>query len=116
MKATFPWICGLSLLCASLTVAAQEAGPISADRPGFSTSPTTVAPATLQIEGGYQYTRDRDGVDIDDHTLPLLLLRVGLIDRLELQLSWAGVSWAEMNGRDVHGANDASELVGTHRQ
>jgi len=87
---------------------AQEADPISAERPGFSSSPLTLARSTWQLEVGYQFTRDRDGVDIDDHTLPLMLLRIGLADRLEMQVNWAGVSWTDLNGRTIDGANDAS--------
>ena len=88
-------------------VLADDVGPISAERPGFSSSPIALGPSLVQVESGYQYTRDAGDSDLDDHTLPLLLVRVGLIERLELQLSWAGVSWSEVGGRDVSGANDA---------
>ena len=94
--------------CMLIAAPAQEADPISAERPGFSSSPLTLARSTWQLEVGYQFTRDRDGVDIDDHTLPLMLLRIGLADRLEMQVNWAGVSWTDLNGRTIHGANDAS--------
>ncbi len=99
----------IPLLVASLVpamAAAQDAAPISAERPGFSSSPTTLSPSMLQVETGYQYTRDGGG-DFSDHTLPLALIRVGLAERLELQLSWAGISWTEVGGRDFDGANDA---------
>jgi len=86
----------------------QDDGPISAERPGFSSSPIAIAAATWQLEFGYQFSHDRSGADIDDHTLPLLLLRVGLADRVEFQFGWAGVSWTDVNGVSLRGANDAS--------
>lgn len=95
----------LSTLGVNTTIA-QE-GAISAERPGFSLSPIALAPSVLQVEGGYQYTRDSGSVDADDHTLPLALLRVGLAERLELQLSWAGISRTEIDGRTFDGTNDA---------
>ncbi len=84
-------------------VVAQDSAPISAERPGFSSSPFVLSPSTMQIESGYQYTRDSGTVDIDDHTLPLALVRIGLVEKLELQLSWPGISWQEVNGQDTHG-------------
>jgi len=54
------------------------------DRPDFTESPETVAPGWLQFEGGYTFTqRDED----NEHSVPELLLRVGLIERLELRLA-----------------------------
>ncbi|NIO42440.1 MAG: hypothetical protein GTO41_21190 [Burkholderiales bacterium] len=93
-------------LCAD--VIAEELLPISAERPGFSSSPIALAPSTIQVETGYQYTRDFGTIDIDDHTWPLALIRIGLVDDLELQFSWPGISWQESNGQDVHGVNDVS--------
>jgi hypothetical protein len=77
-------------------------GAISADRPGFSTSPQTVPPGHLQVEGGYQFTADRGA---DSHALPLLLIRAGLTRKLELRVSWDGVSWTKLNhfGSEVSG-------------
>ncbi len=89
------------------TVQAQEPGPISTERPSFSSSPIALASGRWQFEFGYQYSQDRDGADFDDHTLPLFLIRTGVTDRLELQINWAGYSWTEVNGRNVHGASDA---------
>jgi hypothetical protein len=78
---------------------------ISADRPGFSTSPQTVPAGRLQIEGGYQFTADRG---VDNHAMPLLLLRAGLTKKLELRISWDGLSWTENNGRFKSAASDMS--------
>ncbi len=87
---------------------AQDPEPINAERPGFSSSPIVLSPSMIQIESGYQYTRDSGTVDIDDHTLPLALVRIGLVENLELQLGWPGISWQEINGQDTHGANDVN--------
>lgn len=86
----------------------QETPLISAERPGFSSSPVVLAPSTILLESGNQYTRDSGSIDIDDHTLPFALVRVGLIEHLELQLGWADYSWRETNGQDLDGAHDAS--------
>ena len=86
-------------------------GAISADRPGFSTSPQTVPAGRLQIEGGYQFTADREA---DNHTMPLFLLRAGLTKKLELRVSWDGWSWTENNGRFKSEANDMSLGLKAH--
>jgi hypothetical protein len=89
-------------------VEAQETDVIIAERPGFSSSPFTLAPTVMQIETGYRYLRDGNGVDVDDHTLPLMLIRYGLADTVELQFGWAGYSWTEVGSQRIDGVNDAS--------
>lgn len=86
---------------------ADDSAPITAERPGFSFSPTALAPSVWQLEGGYQFTRE-SGSDTDVHTLPLVLLRHGMSDMLELQISWPGYSWVDTPGPNIDGANDAS--------
>ncbi len=86
---------------------ADDANVISAERPGFSSSPIALPHSVFQIEGGYQYTRESGSVDVDDLTLPFALLRYGLAERLELQVSWAGYSWTDAGGTDTDGINDA---------
>lgn len=98
---------GISPLLAASFAEAQETDIISTERPGFSSSPIALAPRLLQIEGGYQYTRDDGNPDFEDQTLPFALLRYGLADNLELQLSWAGHSWSESGSQSFNGANDA---------
>ncbi len=99
--------CGLFFLFLTPTVHSQDRDPISTERPSFSSSPEALASGVWQFEFGYQYSQDRDGAEFDDHTLPLLLIRTGIGDRLELQINWAGYSWMDVNGRTVHGASDA---------
>ena len=90
-----------------LAASADDNETISAERPGFSSSPIALAPSQLQIESGYQYTTDSGQIDIDDHTLPFVLLRIGVMDRLEMQVSWSGMSWTDVGGQHINGTNDA---------
>ena len=96
------------LLGAACAATAEDSDTIIAERPGFSSSPITLDPAQLQVESGYQYTHEGGQNDVDDHTLPLLLIRVGVIENVELQFSWAGYSWTEAGNNNVNGTNDAS--------
>ncbi len=96
----------------------HDAAPISAERPGFSSSPVALAPSLWQLETGYQYTRS-DRTDTDVHTLPLALLRYGMTDMIELQISWPGYTRVDTAGQDFDGATDASigvkiELTGAN--
>jgi hypothetical protein len=65
--------------------------PISADRPGFGDSPTTVGCGVCQVELGYQYTYDRDdSASHINHSYPQSLLRFGtLANWFELRISWS---------------------------
>lgn len=49
-----------------------------------------MARGRVQIEGGYSYLRGPNGFG-SQHTVPDMLLRMGLTDRLELRLGWPGV-------------------------
>lgn len=61
---------------------------IIADRPGFSTGTYTVQPKTLNVEFGYNYTLSKD---IDTQTLPLLVLRTGATQDIELNFICDGL-------------------------
>lgn len=64
-----------------------QAEGVVADRPGFSTGTHTLAPGHLNLEMGYQADMwDSNTV----HTAPLLNLRTGLSEGLELGIAWAG--------------------------
>jgi hypothetical protein len=86
-------------------------GTIRADRPGFSTNPRTVPRGRLQIEAGYQFSRDEG---VDRHTLPLLLIRAGLARKLELRVSWDGSSWTDASGRFEPEAGDMALGLKAH--
>jgi hypothetical protein len=92
-------------LCAG-SLQAQEDQPINTERPGFSSSPVALQPGAFQVEAGYQYSQ-RDN-NLSNSSVPLTLLRVGLLERVELQLGWSGITWADANNRSTNGANDAS--------
>lgn len=97
----------ISLLVAAMPAGAQDPGPINAERPGFSSSPVTLAEGLWQIETGYQFT-ELNGAGAESHTLPLALLRYGLADGTELQFSWPGYTRIDTRGADVSGVTDAS--------
>lgn len=60
------------------------AEPLVTDRPDFTESAETVGPGRFQFEGGYTFTqRDED----TEHSLPELLVRIGLLEQLELRLA-----------------------------
>lgn len=92
----------------SSAAVADELGPINAERPGFSSSPIALGPSLLQVESGYQFEHDGGSATPDQSTFPLALVRIGLVENIELQLFWAGITWSDIDGSNTHGANDAS--------
>ncbi len=65
--------------------------PLVTDRPDFTESTDAVPVGRLQLEMGYTFTKDNEpGVRARDHTTPELLLRLGLIEDVELRLGWDG--------------------------
>lgn len=70
---------------------AQEAPPFTTDRPSQSDASTLVPVGYFQVEAGYTYTEDDSaGATTESHSGPNLLLRYGVLDRLELRLGWDG--------------------------
>lgn len=66
------------------------------DRPDFTEGTLAVPRGRLQLEGGYTFTYDREGrTRTVDHAFPEFLLRLGLVDDLELRVGWAGWSLTE---------------------
>jgi hypothetical protein len=65
--------------------------PLSADRPGFGDSPTTVGCGVYQLELGYQYTFGHEhNTSTIDHSYPQALLRVGMLANwFEARVSWS---------------------------
>lgn len=86
---------------------AQQTAPISSERPSYSSSPFTLAPDRWQLELGYQFADEGGSADVTVHTLPLALVRVGLTERLEVQLSWAGYTEVNSRAGDIDGRSDA---------
>ena len=70
--------------------------PLITDRPDFTESTEAVPAGQLQLEAGYTFTLDREGTDrVRDHAAPAFLLRIGLVENLELRIGWDGYSWTE---------------------
>lgn len=77
-------------------VAPLEDSVIS-ERPGFSSSPDATPVGRFNVEAGIEYGHEEQGAqDVDRVTLPFALLRVGVVERLELRLGWAGASEIEI--------------------
>ena len=81
----------------SAAVAQRE---METDRPDFTEGANTIAPYSVQIEGGYTFTRDTDTGTQEQHTLPELLGRIGISEGAELRLGWVGweKSWDSREG------------------
>ena len=77
--------------------------PLVTDRPDFTESAASVAPGRLQVEGGYTFTKK--GED-DNHSLGELLLRLGLVQHLELRLGINPLSVVDRPGRDESSGPD----------
>ena len=70
--------------------------PLVTDRPDFTESTEAVPAGHVQLEAGYTFTYDREGADRSrEHTAPEWLVRVGLVENLELRIGWDGYSWME---------------------
>jgi hypothetical protein len=75
---------------------APMTGRIATDRPAFSDTASLVPRGRIQIEGGYQFTYDREGKKRTyDHLFPETALRTGLTDWLEFRMKWNGYSLTE---------------------
>ncbi|MDX1531653.1 MAG: transporter [Rhodothermales bacterium] len=95
----------IPLACCALparSVSGQGA-PIATSRPSFSTGSGTVAPGTVQVEGGYTYS---DGNGARQHVLGELFLRYGLGPGLEARLSAGSYVWSDRRGRTRSGFSD----------
>lgn len=91
--------------------------PIATDRPDFTEASSTVGRHVIQLETGYTYSYhddDRAGTLTQTHSGPEILLRVGIVDRVELRLVWNYLWTQEQEGgRELFqdGADDL--IVGT---
>lgn len=108
------------ILCASVHAENSESGPLGfgrakhdaaleTDRPDFTEGTQTVTAGHLQIEAGYGFTyNDEDGANTKEHVVPQLLLRIGLIEELELRIAWDGYvrTEEEFSADGISGDND----------
>ncbi|MBD3675655.1 MAG: transporter [Planctomycetaceae bacterium] len=77
------------------------------DRPDFTEASSTVGQGIAQLEFGYTFTHDDDGIsDTRSHSYPEPLLRYGVLaDWLELRVGWNYAN-ETTNGLDFHGSED----------
>ena len=74
--------------------AAPLTEPMVTDRPDFTESTDAVPWGHIQLELGYTLTVDKeDGNKTREHAAPGMLLRVGLVEDIELRLGWDGYSY-----------------------
>jgi hypothetical protein len=107
----------LLMAATAVPVAAQPVQEVPAfDRPGLSFSVTTLPIGSVAWEQGLpDGSRDRrEGVTISDYTAATNL-RVGLSDRLELQVGHSFLNWRRQRGHGVreseHGRGDTTLLL-----
>ena len=80
---------------------------IETERHDFTQSAITVGRGVVQLEGGYTFFTHDDGGETETaHTLPELLLRLGLTEDIEFRLRWNYVWVALEDGPDERGAED----------
>lgn len=99
----------LSCLAGALKATAQET--IGPDRPDQTNSPHIIAPGTLQLETGWLYsfgqiTEGSQPHTQHSHAFPQSMLRIGLLEPLELRLDYAGYTWTSQNQAFAHGSGD----------
>jgi hypothetical protein len=81
--------------------------PLVTDRPDFTEASSTVGRGVVQVESGYTYSFDDDGVDETvSHSYPETLWRVGVwADWFELRCAY-NYAHEEVNGGSASGSED----------
>lgn len=81
---------------------------ISTDRPSFGAGSAIVSPGQLQVESGYTFTHT-EAVDV--HTIGEVLVRIGIVERLELYLGLNSFAIVDGPTGSVDGIEDATAGV-----
>ncbi len=112
MKNAVRVISVILLMFLSLPLAAQEEvnggyyrNELLGDRPDFTESASSVPAGSIQIEGGYTYTRTEDA---HEHSVGELLVRMGALDRVEVRIGINSVIFQEKFGSVNIGKDDPS--------
>ncbi|MBL8818240.1 MAG: transporter [Planctomyces sp.] len=63
-----------------------EEGHLETDRDSFTPATSTVSKGRTIFETAYSYSKTREGADA--HSLPEIVTRIGLTERVELRLGW----------------------------
>lgn len=96
----------------TLPAVGAHAQELVTDRPDQTESSVVVPAGTVQIESGWLHSEDGEAsVDLEADELPGTLARIGLAERLELRLGWAGYVSQDTSGPggaggEVDGAAD----------
>lgn len=105
---------GVALLCLAGALPPAMADPpeLVTDRPDQSESTQVVEPGRVQLEIGALWSAERDQpADQETFALPTTLIRIGVAERLELRVGWAGLVRDEVELRrgtlTREGAGDA---------
>jgi hypothetical protein len=96
------------LLLAFLTLSPSPGhtqSPLVTDRPDFTESAETVGPRRVQVEAGYTFTRSEE---VDEHALGEVLVRIGILDRLELRAGLNSYAWLDGPDGNDSGYEDPS--------
>jgi hypothetical protein len=108
----------VGLLAASAGAGAQGLEPapeLVTDRPDFTESTVVIARGFLQVETGFTYEREETGdVRVSTVTVPQLLVRLGVSQRLELRLATDGIVSAATGRTRVTGMADLETGVKIH--
>lgn len=108
-------VLALLFFCHPLSTLGAEGGTIAPDRPGISSGTHTVAPGSLYVESGFQYSVNRSGRDAENYNLPQLVLRTGITDRLEFDLLWTGWNRDEIQGFGSQNSRSDVSVGGKYR-
>jgi len=82
-----------------MAAAQQSPGPMTTDRPDQTESSVTVPRGFVQLELGIGFTRDAEGEGtVEFFEAPPSLLRVGILQRIEGRLGFAGWQRVDLDG------------------
>jgi hypothetical protein len=92
---------------ASSAAPAPPAPELVTDRPDQTESAAVVPPGLVQLETGLDAAREGGDPETETTALGSTLVRIGLLEGLELRLGWGGWEREEQGGAAVEGAADA---------
>jgi outer membrane putative beta-barrel porin/alpha-amylase len=88
----------------------SNGGPPVTERFALGDRITSLTRGRVQIEGGYSFVSDTiAGSSATQHTVPDLLLRVGLTERLEVRVGWPG--WVSTNYGGALSASSSTDTL-----
>lgn len=93
----------MTIAAALLALALAQETTIDADRPHVGTGPYVVEPTEVQVEAGVQW---QGSADIRTFGSPVLV-RIGVVDRVEFRVSSDGLLARYQTAADVYGVGNA---------